>query len=406
MQTKEAWMRIRNLRMQGVSISDISRLCGIDRKTVRKYSKSDSCPKYERKILKRSKLDPFKIYIDQRLEKFNLTGEKLYLELQKQGYSGRYGILNKYVSEVKKRLNTKAVLRFETLPGEQSQVDWAYFGDFYDDTLGRKIRLCCFLMVLGFSRMRFIHFFDGDDTSNFLQGHNLAFSYFGGYTREILYDNLKSVVIKRAFRAKDSLFNKRFLDFSGFYGFQAILARPYRPQTKGKVENTVDFVRTNFFAGEYFYSLAEINRQGDLWLQRINGQMHQGIHEKPVERFKHENLITLTKQYDLTPVVYRNIMIDSHFQYETNRYSVPYQYVKKEVAVKRREQAIEISYRNNCIAKHDLSNKMHQTITNAFHLQGLKEKRFQFYKPRPKVTEDTRYEVIERDLNSYDEVYQ
>ena len=403
---KEAWMEIRNLRLQGMSISEISRLCGIDRKTARKYAAGDSCPKYERKTLKGSKLDPFKSYIDQRLEKFNLTAEKLYFELQKQGYGGRYGIVNKYVSDVKNRLNTKAVLRFETLPGEQSQVDWAYFGDFYDHSLGRKIRLCCFLMVLGFSRMRFIYFFDGDDTGNFLQGHNLAFSYFGGYTREILYDNLKSVVIKRAFKCQDSSFNKKFLDFSGFYGFRTILARPYKPQTKGKVENTVDFVRTNFFEGEYFYSLDEMNKQGSLWLQRINGQMHQGIHERPVERFKNEQLIALTKQYDLTPVVYRNVMIDSHLQFETNRYSVPYQYVKKEVAVKKTNQSIEIYYRDKCIANHILSDKMHQTVTNQSHLQGLKEERFKFYKPRPKAAKDNRYEVLERDLNIYDEVLQ
>jgi transposase len=403
---KEAWMEIRNLRKQGLSISEISRLCGIDRKTARKYAIGDSYPKYERKIVKESKLDPFKSYLDQRLEKFNLTGEKLYFELQKQGYGGRYGIVNKYVGEVRKRLNTKAVLRFETLPGEQAQVDWAYFGDFYDQTLGRKIRLCCFLMVLGFSRMRFIHFFDGDDTNNFLEGHNLAFKYFGGYTREILYDNLKSVVIKRAFKAKDSSFNKKFLDFSGFYGFQGILARPYKPQTKGKVENTVNFVRVNFFEGEYFYSLDEMNRQGVLWLQRINGQIHQGIHERPVDRFKNEQLVVLTKQYDLRPAVYRNVMIDSYIQYETNRYSVPYQYVKKEVSVKKEGQRIEIYYRNDCIARHDLSLEMHQIITNPVHLQGLKEKRLKFYKPRPKVAEDNRYNVMVMDLSIYDEVLQ
>lgn len=403
---KEVWMEIRNLRLQGMSISEISRICGIDRKTARKFANSKERPKYKRKVLQGSKVDPFKLYIDQRLEKFNLTGEKIYLEIQKQGYAGRYGIVNKYVGAVKKKLNTKAVLRFETLPGEQSQVDWAYFGDFYDQSLGRKIRLCCFLMVLGFSRMRFIHFFNGDDTSNFLLGHNLAFNYFGGYTREVLYDNLKSVVIKRAFKMQDSIFNKKMLDFSGFYGFKIILARIYKPQTKGKVENTVDFVRTNFFEGEGFYSLDEINRQGAIWLQRINGQMHQGIHERPVERFKNEHLIELTRQYDLTAIVYRNVMIDSYIQYETNRYSVPYQYVKKEVAIKKEGQRIEIYYHNDCVAKHDLSQEMHQIITNPVHLQGLKEQRFKFYKSRPKAAKDNRYDVMVRDLSVYDEVLQ
>ena len=100
-------------------------------------------------------------------------------------------------------------------------------------------------------------------------GHNLAFEYFGGYTREILYDNLKSVVIKRAFKQKDSEFNKRFTEYAGFYGFKAILARPYRPQTKGKVENTVNFVRTNFFAAEEFVSVTDINNKARTWLNRV-----------------------------------------------------------------------------------------------------------------------------------------
>lgn len=81
-------------------------------------------------------------------------------------------------------------------------------------------------MILGFSRTRFIHFFDGDKTYHFLKGHNLAFEYFGGYPREILYDNLKSVVIKRAFKQKDSEFNKEFVEFSGYYGFKTILSQP------------------------------------------------------------------------------------------------------------------------------------------------------------------------------------
>lgn len=75
-------------------------------------------------------------------------------------------------------------MRFETIPGEQAQVDWGYFGEFYDSDKKRFIRLCCFVMILGYSRTRFIHFFDGDNTTNFLKGHNLAFEYFGGIFRK------------------------------------------------------------------------------------------------------------------------------------------------------------------------------------------------------------------------------
>lgn len=208
---KEEWSMIRQLKNQGLTISEISRKLNLDRKTVRSALKNDSVPKYERRP-EPSILDNFKNYIDSRLDQYNLTATKILNEIKDQGYSGSYGILNKYVQSKKGDLRTKAVMRFETLPGEQSQVDWGYFGEFYDQEKKKIVKLCCFLMVLGFSRMRFIYFFEKDDTDHFLMGHNLAFEYFGGYTKEILYDNLKSVVIKRAFKQKDLLNIQGFMD--------------------------------------------------------------------------------------------------------------------------------------------------------------------------------------------------
>ena len=183
--------------------------------------------------------------------------------------------------------------------------------------------------------MRYIHFFDSDDTHHFLQGHNNAFKYFGGYPREILYDNLKSVVLKRAFKQKDSTFNKEFLEFSGFYGFKAILAQPYRPQTKGKVENTVRYIRENFFIGSDFRSLTEINKNALEWLDKVNNQIHHTTHERPTERLPKENLIKVVgKFYDLSQVYYRKVQSDCHFSFKGNFYSCSSQYAGKEVVIR------------------------------------------------------------------------
>ncbi len=91
--------------------------------------------------------------------------------------------------------------------------------------------------------------------------HQNAFRYFGGYPEEILYDNMKQVVIKRLLKQEDSTLNRQFEDFAGFYGFKPILCRPYRGQTKGKVERTVQFVRDNFMVGIKYNSLADLNGQ-------------------------------------------------------------------------------------------------------------------------------------------------
>lgn len=388
------WGMIRSLKNSGLNISEISRQLNLDRKTVRKQLNINRPINYRRKKAE-SKLDPYRDYIDKRLEKYCLTAQKIFNEIKNKGFNGKYVIVSRYVKKIKDKHRAKAVLIFETLPGEQAQVDWGYFGKIYDHELKKEIRLCCFLMVLGYSRTKFIYFFDGDNTENFLHGHNKAFEYFGGYTKDILYDNLKSVVIKRAFRACDSDFNKRFLEFSGYYGFNTILARPYKPNTKGKVENTVKYVRSSFFNGEVFKSLQDINKRSLDWLNTVNNQVHSVTKVRPFDRLKEEDLIPLNgKLFDLSKVYYRKVFIDSHFNLFAKKYSVPYEHVNKEVAITLIDDNISIFYREKLIASHirDYSNRPY--ITNPDHLDGLAEKRYASnYRPKEKSNSKEKLEV-------------
>lgn len=427
------WKMIRELKKSGMSVTAIAKQLKLDRKTVRKAIYADASPKYVRKF-SGSILDGYKSYIDERLEKFNLTSQRIHEELMDQGFHGKYGMVNKYVQNKKSEYKVKATLRFETIPGEQAQVDWAYLGEFYDQDKKKIIRLCCFLMVLGYSRMKFIHFFESDDSHNFLTGHNLAFKYFGGYTREILYDNLKSVVLKRAFKQIDSEFNREFLEYSGFYGFKAILAQPYRPQTKGKVENTVRFVRENFFNGNEFRSLEEINQRAIEWLYKVNNRIHGTTHEKPIERLQKEHLIKIAgKFYDLSKIYYRKVQSDCHFSFKANFYSCPIKYAGKEVVVKEIDNNIFVYYRDERIAIHSLENKRKGGYLTLYsHMQEIREmtqkqsrlawrnKRIERTKKKKiKETNNTEYqrsgfnsgqlinlfqEVEKRDLNIYEEI--
>jgi len=404
---QEKWVMIKNLDKQGLSKTEIGKMLGITRKTVAKYIKRDKAPRYIRKEKAKGILSNYHGYIDERLSRYCLTSYKLFEEIQKQGYRGSYETVNHYVQGKKKCLKHQAVLRFETMPGEQSQVDWGCFGSFYDEVKKRWMKLYCFLIQLGYSRTLYIEFFDDMKLNNFLQGHLNGFDYFGGYTKDILYDNLKSVVIKRALRAKDSKFNKGFMDFAGYYGFQPILARPYKPNTKGKVENSVNYVRENFFAGERFRSLKEINERARGWLTKINQRIHGTTHEKPFERLSQENLIPLTQRaYDITEIEYRKVTLESYIHFQTNRYSVPYQYAGKEVALKVSENQLQIIYRQEMIAKHDIqTQKQHQWITQSAHLEGLKNLRYGTGKPKRSIPPKTYLpEVTIRDLRVYEEV--
>ena len=116
-------------------------------------------------------------------------------------------------------LDEKATVRFETMPGKQGQMDWGFFEDHtvYED--GKWKRLYCFLLVLGYSRMRYIEFVTDMSTNVLIRCHQNAFRYFGGYPEESLYDNMKQVVVKRLLKQEDSTLNRQFEDFAGFYGF-------------------------------------------------------------------------------------------------------------------------------------------------------------------------------------------
>jgi transposase len=151
------------------------------------------------------------------------------------GFDGGEAIVKDFVRKVRPQQGVTAVLRYETKPGVQAQVDWGELGTVKVDGKLKKLHN----MILGYSRMRYVKFTLSIDTSTLIKCHLNAFQYFGGYTQEILYDNMKQVVIRRALKSSDSEWNAQFEDFFKCFRFIPRLCRPYRPQKKGKIESTV-----------------------------------------------------------------------------------------------------------------------------------------------------------------------
>ncbi len=182
------------------------------------------------------------------MEEAPYSAVRILEKLKEQGFDGGYSIVKEYVRSRKMDLDEKATVRFETMPGKQEQMDWGFFEEntVYED--GKWKKLYCFLLVLGYSRMRYIEFVTDMSTNTLIRCHNM-----------------KRVVVKRLLKQEDSTLNRQFEDFAGFYGFKPILCRPYRGQTKGKVERTVQFVRDNFMIGIQYKSLADLNGQALVW---------------------------------------------------------------------------------------------------------------------------------------------
>ncbi|HIC96492.1 TPA: IS21 family transposase, partial [Candidatus Bipolaricaulota bacterium] len=372
----EEWMNILQLHKQGLSISEIARRTGRDRKTIRKYLQQPWRPPQRKPAKRKSKLDPFKDYLLKRWDEGVTNAVKLLDEIKNQGYQGGYTILKDFLHPLRQEAKNQAVLRFETAPGLQAQVDWACFGKILVD--GEWKRLYAFTMTLGYSRMKYLEFMTSVDIEHFLQGHINAFHYFGGVPEEVLVDNLKSAVLWR--NGSEIHWNPRYLDFAAHYGFVPRACWPYRAQTKGKVESSIGYVRKNFWPGRHYRGLVDLNRQAREWLDgTANAKVNATTGEAPWERLEREReeLMPLEgiADYDTSYLAQRKVTRDCYVHYRGNRYSVPYRYSRREVVVREPVEGegrqIRIYYQEELIATHHLSRGKGKAICDPAHFAGL-----------------------------------
>lgn len=216
--------------------------------------------------IRASMIDPYKAFIAATLEEHpRLRSTRLFAMIRDRGYPGSARQLRTYVRTVRPVPRAEAYLRLETLPGEQGQVDWAHFGKI---TVGQAQRtLSCFVLVLSFSRAMYARFALDQTMESFLLGHIQAFQTLGGVPRNLLYDNLKSVVVERV--GDHIRFNPRVLELAGHYHFAPRPCAPYRGNEKGKVERTIQYLRHSFFAARRLVSVDDLNAQLQRWIEDV-----------------------------------------------------------------------------------------------------------------------------------------
>ena len=361
-------MEIRSDHQKGLSFSEIGRKYHIDRRTAKRYARSDIRPVYSLTESKPSKLDPYKDQIVFWLEEAPYSAVRIWEKIAEQGFEGGYTIIKQFVRSKKEQLNEQATVRFETIPGLQAQVDWAFFEDYFVEEAGKMRKLYCFLMILGYSRMRYIEFVTDMTCDTLIRCHINAFRYFNGYPEEIVYDNMKQVVIKRLLKQEESTLNRQFEDFAGFYGFRPVLCRPYRGQTKGKIERTVRFVRDNFMVGIKYGSLINLNSQALAWCNKVNAKE---TGEVPFERLRRERLSPLVREYIIDKINLRKVGKDCLISYSGNQYSVPSQYAGKDVAVVALGNTLAAYHEGKQVAIHRISIQKKDMIVNPMHYQKL-----------------------------------
>lgn len=363
---------LRTLLDEGVPQTRIADLLYIDRKTVARHAADTEPPKAACERPPRySVLDPFKDHIQRRLAKYDLTAMKLFAEVQAQGYRGSYPVVQRYVHRIRPPKPQPAFVRFETEPGQQGQVDWSPFGRI--NHLGQSRKLSCFALVLGYSRVLYAEFTVSEDLTTLVQCHLNAFRYAGGIPRELLYDQMKTVVL--SWSPDHIEWNPQFADFAKTFGFDLRVCRPRRAQTKGKIERPFGYITDSFFAGldiEHL-TLDELNAQLRDWLDHIaNTRVHRTTQCVPFERLKEEPLLRIPdRTYVVELVETRKSHKDCHLEYHGNRYSVPFQYARRELTVHAQGDQLRICDGEKLIATHTLCRQKHQMITEPAHFSGI-----------------------------------
>ena len=348
---------ILDLHRQGLSVSAIARQLERDRKTVRKYiERGLAAPAYGPRQPRPTVVTPFAPYLRERIAAFpELTGSRLLREIKELGYAGGYTAVKQFLRTIRPRALQAFERRFETPPGKQAQVDFAFFRAVFTDQPGAERIVWLFSMVLGHSRMLWGRFVAHQDLQTVLRCHIAAFEALGGAPAEILYDRMKTAVLGEV-EDQGIAYNRKLLDLAGHYRFLPKACAPYRAKTKGKVERPFRYVREDFFLGRSFRNLDDLNAQFRHWLDTVaNPRRHATTGRIVLEHFAEEKpyLKALpATPFNLVLALERRVTREGMVSVGGNLYSVPDSTRRRVVEVHTLANEIRILEDDTLIAVH------------------------------------------------------
>jgi len=358
----EVYMDILALKRQGHSLRWIARTLGIHRKTVKAHLERPDFPTYRRRNSKPSILEPYQQIIKDFLDEDDYQAAWIFERLKRMGYAGCYDTVKVFVRSIKQHKVRIAYTRFETEPGLQAQVDW---GDFkIVDSSGATSTVFAFVMILGFSRAMYIEFVERCSMEAFMDCHLRAFRFLHGVPAEILYDNMKHVVVGRE-NGKPT-FNGEFLHFAKHYGFTPRLCPPYSPWVKGKVERPMNYLRERFWRGYAYRDLAQANADVATWVaetahQRIHGTHRQRVNLRWEQERPHLGALP-PSDYDTSLKFFRKVYKDCLISFGANRYYVAPAVIGKKVLLKVKSGTLRIYYDADLLGTYTIPEGKGQTI--------------------------------------------
>lgn len=342
--------------------SELARRFNCDRRTVERYI-SNLGNEIRKPRESKSKLDKYKEIVIDKVDNYGSKSMAVFKFIQKKGYDGGYQTVNNFIKNHRKSEVKKATIRFDTSPGLQAQVDWKESIKMIS-RYGEVFEINVFLMVLGYSRLKFLKLTTNRTQETLFECLFEGFIYYQGVPKEILFDNMSTVVDRNNTTFKNISINKVFKHFSMDAGFEVITCRPYRPETKGKVEALAKLVdRLTPYNGE-FDTFDELESIVKCFNEDINNEISQATNETPNLRYKKE------KEY-LNPLPTMDVLLsyfhhekqykvsnESMIRYKGKKYSVPTIYIGCYLTVSQIDSELYIYFNQDLIVCHQISDKI------------------------------------------------
>ncbi|MFS0577534.1 IS21 family transposase [Sporosarcina sp. 179-K 3D1 HS] len=386
----EVIVEVHQLKKQGFNISAIARKCNLSRTTVYEYLGMDfeeACKWVDELKTRKRKLDPYRDEILSWLKEHpDLSASQVSDWLEERCHYKDVGdsTVRTYVRELReenhipKSLSFRSYEAVEELPkGKQMQVD---FGELKVKTSeGKTTKLYVIAFVLSHSRYKYAIWQERPFTTrDVLRCHEMAFEYYGGITEEIVYDQDKLMIVSE--NGGDILYTEEFQAYKQQRGFRIYLCRAADPESKGKIENVVKFIKGNFAKNRVFHQLDTWNEQCLAWLERKgNYQVHNTIKKRPCEVFalekphlrKVSSLLSFESNHRSS--ITRTVHKDNIIKFQANRYSVPLGTYKPNgdntvhIRIVEDQLIIEKNPGEEPLAVHPLSKGKGQLIKNTDH---------------------------------------
>jgi transposase len=370
----EAWTTIRYLNAQGVGIRAICRQLGVSRTAVRHALRSEGLPRYQRPPRPNPQLVPYEAQIHRWFLEQHLIGSRILRELRVLGYSGGPTALYSYLKELRTVVpSRKASVRFETPPGRQGQFDWS---PYTLEVGGELTKVTVYGMTLGYSRRKHYTVSLDETQASIFEAIEGCFHHFTGTPKELLVDNARALVTDS--HPEHFRWNPQFLELCGHYRVQPRACRPYRAQTKGKIERPFFYLEEQFLKGRSFASMLDLHHQLARFEEDdLDVYVHSTTQERAIDRFQAElpHLTPLPEQRFVgTLALSRKVSWDCLVSFRGSRYSVPAVYAGKRVwlLVSRGTHLLILDAQRTIVAEHALSQRHGTTVLIQEHYATLR----------------------------------